>query len=219
MEKFRLSYDREIFIMDDKINSENQAAETSKFLDDLLDMAESVIYAVFIVLLLFTYVLRIATVEGSSMEPTLQNDDRLIVSDIFFDPKPRDIVIIQSEKAHLFADESETEVIETDGLNKRIVKRVIATEGQTVDIDFELGEVYIDGEKLYESYIAELTTRDEGAFDYPVTIPEGYLFVMGDNRMWSKDSRHPEVGLVKEDDVSGHVILRIAPFEKFGFIY
>ena len=130
-----------------------------------------------------------------------------------------DIIIIKSEKAHLFADESETEVIESDGLNKRIVKRVIATEGQTVDIDFELGDVYVDGEKIYESYIADLTTRDEGAFDYPITIPEGYLFVMGDNRMWSKDSRHPEVGLIKNEDVSGHVILRIAPFEKFGFIY
>ncbi|MGN0607275.1 MAG: signal peptidase I [Oscillospiraceae bacterium] len=205
--------------MDDKINSENKSAETSKFFDDLMDMAESVLYAVFIVLLLFTYVLRIATVEGSSMEPTLQNDDRLIVSDIFFTPKQKDIIIIKSEKAHLFADESETEVIESDGLNKRIVKRVIATEGQTVDIDFELGDVYVDGEKIYESYIADLTTRDEGAFDYPITIPEGYLFVMGDNRMWSKDSRHPEVGLIKNEDVSGHVILRIAPFEKFGFIY
>lgn len=205
--------------MDDKINSENKSAETSKFFDDLMDMAESVLYAVFIVLLLFTYVLRIATVEGSSMEPTLQNEDRLIVSDIFFTPKQKDIIIIKSEKAHLFADESETEVIESDGLNKRIVKRVIATEGQTVDIDFELGDVYVDGEKIYESYIADLTTRDEGAFDYPITIPEGYLFVMGDNRMWSKDSRHPEVGLIKNEDVSGHVILRIAPFEKFGFIY
>ena len=205
--------------MDDKINSENKSAETSKFFDDLMDMAESVLYAVFIVLLLFTYVLRIATVEGSSMEPTLQNDDRLIVSDIFFTPKQKDIIIIKSEKAHLFADESETEVIESDGLNKRIVKRVIATEGQMVDIDFELGDVYVDGEKIYESYIADLTTRDEGAFDYPITIPEGYLFVMGDNRMWSKDSRHPEVGLIKNEDVSGHVILRIAPFEKFGFIY
>ena len=205
--------------MDDKINSENKSAETSKFFDDLMDMAESVLYAVFIVLLLFTYVLRIATVEGSSMEPTLQNEDRLIVSDIFFTPKQKDIIIIKSEKAHLFADESETEIIESDGLNKRIVKRVIATEGQTVDIDFELGDVYVDGEKIYESYIADLTTRDEGAFDYPITIPEGYLFVMGDNRMWSKDSRHPEVGLIKNEDVSGHVILRIAPFEKFGFIY
>lgn len=202
-----------------KVAKSEKNEEKTNFIDDLFDMTESVIYAVFVVLLIFTYILRIATVDGTSMEPTLQNEDRLIVSDIFFTPKPRDIVIINSEKAHLFADDSETEVIETDGLNKRIVKRVIATEGQTVDIDFKLGEVYIDGEKIYESYIADLTTRNEGAFNYPIVIPEGYLFVMGDNRIWSKDSRHPSVGLVKEEDVSGHVLLRISPFEKFGFVY
>ncbi len=201
------------------MSSEKNTSDTQEFAEDLIDMAESVLYAVFIVLLMFTFVLKIATVDGSSMEPTLSEDDRLIVAELAYQPKCGDIVIINSNNSYLFSDESETEVVEGKGLGKRIVKRVIADEGQTVDIDFELGKVYIDGNQIYESYIADLTTKDEGAFEYPVTVPEGYVFVMGDNRLWSKDSRHPEIGFVKAEDVEGHVVLRISPFEKFGFIY
>jgi signal peptidase I len=200
-------------------SSELSDKENVSFIDDFADMAESVIYAVFLVLLVFTFLFRIATVEGSSMVPTLEENDRLVVSNIMYEPKQGDIVIINSEKAHLFSDSSQTEVIETEGLEKRIVKRVIATEGQKLDIDFELGIVYIDDVQIYESYIADLTTYDEKAFEYPITIPEGYIFVMGDNRLRSKDSRHPDIGLVSKDDVVGHVILRISPFEKFGFVY
>lgn len=201
------------------MSAEKHDAAKQSFLDDLADMAESVIYAVFLVLLIFTFLFRIATVEGTSMVPTLQEDDRLVVSNLLYKPEQGDIIIINSENSHLFADDSQTEVAEAPGLGKRIVKRIIAVEGQTVDIDFDLGIVYVDGNQIYESYIADLTTRNEGAFDYPITIPEGYMFVMGDNRLWSKDSRHPEVGLISNDDVMGHVILRISPFDNFGFVY
>lgn len=206
------------------MNSENNSAQldntaNTKFLDDLTDMIESVVYATFLVLLVFTFLFRIATVEGTSMEPTLQEGDRLIVSNLMYQPESGDIVIINSQNAHLFSDESETDVYKSAGLDKRIVKRVIAMEGQTVDIDFDLGIVYVDGIQVYENYIADLTTRDEGAFDYPITIPDGYMFVMGDNRLWSKDSRHPEVGLIDNNDIAGHVVLRISPFDKFGFVY
>ena len=201
------------------MSAEKHDAAKQSFFDDLADMAESVIYAVFLVLLIFTFLFRIATVEGTSMVPTLQEDDRLIVSNLLYKPEQGDIIIINSVNSHLFADDSQTEVTETPGLGKRIVKRIIAMEGQTVDIDFDLGIVYVDGNQIYESYIADLTTRNEGAFDYPITIPKGYMFVMGDNRLWSKDSRHPEVGLISNDDVMGHVILRISPFDNFGFVY
>lgn len=201
------------------MSSEKHGTAKQNFLDDLADMAESVIYAVFLVLLIFTFLFRIATVEGTSMVPTLQEDDRLIVSNLLYKPEQGDIIIINSVNSHLFTDDSQTEVTEAPGLGKRIVKRIIAMEGQTVDIDFDLGIVYVDGVQIYESYIADLTTRNEGAFDYPITIPDGYMFVMGDNRLWSKDSRHPEVGLISNDDVMGHVILRISPFDNFGFVY
>ena len=84
-----------------------------------------------------------------------------------------------------------------DGLDEVIVKRVIAVGGQTVDIDFSTGEVF------------------EGAFDYPITVEEGYYFCMGDNRQGSKDSRHPDVGLISRDDILGKVVLRLFPNTKF----
>lgn len=202
-----------------KESSQSSDSEKANIVDDFIDMAESVLYAVFLVLLIFTFLFRISVVEGSSMVPTLEENDRLIVSNIFYKPEQGDIITINCENAHLFSDSSQTEVIEAPGLNKRIVKRIIATGGQKIDIDFDLGIVYIDDVQIYESYIADLTTYDENAFEYPLTVPEGYLFVMGDNRLRSKDSRHPEVGLIKTDDIAGHVIFRISPFDKFGFIY
>lgn len=201
------------------MSSENNLSDNNDFLDDLTDMAESVIYAVFIVLLVFTFLFRIATVDGSSMEPTLSENDRLVVTNLGYQAETGDIVIIDSNDAYLFSDELQTELVKSSGLGKRIVKRIIACEGQTIDIDFKMGTVYIDGVQIYESYIADLTTMDEGAFEYPLTVPEGYVFVMGDNRLRSKDSRHPEIGLVNAEDIAGQVILRISPFERFGIIY
>lgn len=106
----------------------------------------------------------------------------------------------------------------TIGLEKRIVKRLIAQPGQTVDIDFSAGVVYVDGEALSEPYISAPTYIDNGALYYPFTVPEGYYFVLGDNRPVSMDSRHPDVGLVHERDVVGKVILRILPLNAFGTV-
>jgi len=91
--------------------------------------------------------------------------------------------------------------------------------GETLDIDFATGTVTIDGEVLEESYINNLTVNDEGAFTYPLTIPEGYYFVMGDNRQHSSDSRHPMVGLVSEEQIMGKAVFRFAPISNFGGIY
>lgn len=135
------------------------------------------------------------------MLPTLQDKDRLIVSYLFYTPKNGDIVIVNCDNP---------------ALDKVIVKRVIATAGQTVDIDFATGDVKVDGTQLKEDYIKDLTRLDEGGHNYPVTVPEGCIFVMGDNRMNSKDSRSPEVGFVPLDDVLGKVVLRVFPFTSIG---
>lgn len=185
-------------------------------LNDGLGIIELAISVVIVIIMIFTYVIRIADVDGRSMSPTLEDNDKLIVRSLFYTPKNGDVVVINNKSSNLISEEGK--VAEGEGLKKTIVKRVIATGGQIVDIDFESGTVKVDGNAIEEKYISEPTTRDEHAFEYPLSIPEGYIFVMGDNRNISMDSRHPQIGLVPEDRVVGHVIYRSYPFDKLGRI-
>ena len=122
--------------MDEKIEINNHELEDKKsFLDDVFDMIESVIFSVFIVVLIFTYLFRISTVDGLSMEPTLHNEDKLIISVLGYTPKNEDVVIIDSEAL------GEYDPVKDKKVNKKIVKRVVAVAGQKVDIDFETGRV------------------------------------------------------------------------------
>jgi len=150
------------------------------------------------------------------MVPTLEDGDRIIVSALGYTPENGDVVVIDGRSSYLLSEDGR--IVEKDGLGKSIVKRVIAKGGQTVDFNFETGEVFIDGKVQNEPYIKEITHRDEYAFDYPLEIPQGYVFVLGDNRNLSKDSRHPDVGLVSEEEIIGEAVMRIFPFGKFGGI-
>lgn len=181
---------------------------------ELLEWTETIVFAFFIVILLFTFILREAFVDGDSMNDTLSDGDKLIVSHLFYEPAQGDIVIINSGNGYIYGDNNELEAI--PGLNKPIVKRIIAMGGQEVDIDFDKGEVSVDGVVLDEPYIKELTQIDEGGHDYPVTVPQGYVFVMGDNRNNSTDSRSALVGFVPEDEILGKVVFRFLPFSGFG---
>lgn len=207
-------------------SSETATSKKTNFFEELCDMVESVLFSIFAVILIFTFLFKVASVVGTSMVPTLEQDDKLIVASAFYNnPKYGDIVIINAQDAHLLPDtngdgvrNNDDTVQLGDGLHKPIVKRVIATAGQTLDIDFDTGNVYIDGEVINESYINDLTDRDEGGFEYPITIPDGYVFVLGDNRGVSKDSRSYQVGLIPVEDIIGKVVFRISPIEKFGFV-
>lgn len=197
-------------------NNSTSAQKKVSFIDDVCDMAETVVISAFIVLLVFTFIVKIVTVDGTSMYPVLSDGDKLVISYIGYTPKVGDVVTIKSNYAITF--DSDGNLISDKGLEKNIVKRIIAVGGQTVDIDFSVGAVTIDGNIIYENYINESTTRNDGAFDYPITIPEGYVFVMGDNRAWSKDSRHPSIGLVPVENIYGKVFFRLYPFDTIGFI-
>jgi len=196
----------------------NDKTRKPKLIKDICEITETVIIAVFTVTLVFTFIFRMATVSGRSMENTLFPDDRIVSSTLFYKVECGDIVIINADNSVIF-DENNNLKYGT-GLGKQIVKRVIATGGQTVDIDFDKGTVSVDGNILNEEYITGLTHLDEGAFTgmYPITIPEGYCFVLGDNRGISKDSRSVEVGLIPEEKISGEVIMVISPFHRFGFV-
>ncbi|MBE6846570.1 MAG: signal peptidase I [Ruminococcus sp.] len=187
-------------------------ANVREAVGDVMDTCESVVVAMFVVLLIFTYLFSVAVVEGDSMLPTLQDADRLLLIN-FADPEPGDVVVLNSDSAYTF--DAAGQLREDGGLGKKIVKRLIAEANQTVDIDFAAGIVYVDGKPLAEPYTSTLTTRDEGAFTYPITVPEGYVFVLGDNRSVSKDSRHPDVGLIPEEDIVGKVWLRVYPLDDF----
>lgn len=172
-----------------------------------------VFYVFFVCFVIFNFIFPIAGVSGDSMLPTLKDGDKLLTSSLYT-PQRGDVVVIDNKTAALI-DESGN-VTEKSGLECMISKRIIAVGGDTVDFDFENGTVTVNGEVLDEGYINEPTTRDEGAFEYPLTIPQGYVFVLGDNRNISKDSRHGDIGLIPEDEISGKVIMKIYPFDSIG---
>lgn len=173
--------------MEEKKRTQGRTQENSSAFS-LLDWVQSLVYAVTVGILIFTFFLRPITVEGSSMKPTLYSGDEVLVSDLFYHPGAGDIVVLRQLRY------SETP----------LVKRVIALGGDTVDIDFDAGVVYVNGIAQQENYIAE-KTYDRENFEGPLTVPEGCVFVMGDNRNASTDSRSAAIGVVDERSIIGKV--------------
>ena len=163
---------------------------------DLYEWAQALVCSVLAVVLLFTFVIRLIGVDGHSMVPTLQDGDRLLVLNAMLDNDYEygDIVVLRKDTF----------------LEEPLVKRVIATEGQTVDIDFVSGAVYVDGELREEDYLNEPTYVEEGT-EFPLTVPEGSIFVMGDNRNHSSDSRSSDLGTVDTRYVIGKAVFLLFP--------
>lgn len=179
---------------------ENNISGTTEVKDEknkgsfLYETVSVFVTALVIIAVMFTFFFRFVGVDGESMVPTLNDSDWLLVSAVNTEIKQGDIVI--STQPNEF--------------NEPIVKRVIAKGGQTVDIDFSAGKVYVDGVELDEPYIAEPTHAMEGN-TFPMVVPEGKLFLMGDNRNDSTDSRSPMVGCVDERYILGVVKCRFMP--------
>ena len=179
----------------------NEERKSTPFQDELFDWAQNIAIILTVVVLIFTFAVRIIGVEGRSMEPTLHDGDWMLISDLFYEPEYGDIVVLRK----------------TQFMEQPIVKRVIATEGQTIDIDFNSGTVTVDGIKYNEPYINELTLQ---RFDmtFPQTVPEGCVFVMGDNRNHSSDSRMEKLGMVDKRYILGKLICRLLPISSFGAV-
>lgn len=172
----------------------------------VMEWVETIVMAVVLVAVAFTFVARVITVDGVSMEPTYYNGDRVLVTKLAGQARQGDVVIV------------------VGALEEPIIKRVVATEGQTVDFDPEMGEVTVDGQPLPGSVFG---TEDGITFvpdlpgmvmEFPQTVPEGCVFVLGDNRDNSTDSRFVTVGMVDQRNILGKVVFSLYPFSKIGFV-
>ncbi len=176
--------------------SEETVAKGKKSIRDgklnIFEVFQAIISALVVITILFTFAFRVVNVDGTSMKPTLQHNDKVVVSTVGYEPQRGDIVVISG----------------TDGLKEPIVKRIVAVGGDTVDINFTTGVVTVNGTE--EDYTDELTSQQ---FDiaFPITVPEGTVFVLGDNRGNSLDSRSTRVGCVDERLIVGKVLFRFFP--------
>lgn len=168
---------------------------------ELLGWIEAIVSAVIVVGLLVTFVGRPILVSGHSMENTLMNDERILITPLYTELKYNDIVVVRQ------ADDVP------------LVKRVIAKAGDVLDISWATGEVYRNGEVLDEPFIREqmrIPVYASQMIEFPVLVPEGHIFVMGDNRNNSSDSRLETIGMIDTQNVMGKAIFRIWPLDKFG---
>ena len=207
--------DCETVEVNDAKTCNGEKSPSGGFLAKAFDIVEMLTVSVVAVLLLFTFFVRLCQVDGNSMNKTLLNKERLLTTNLFYEPKQGDIVVFH---------------LSNDYYQQPLVKRVIATEGQTVKLNFNTGVLEVDGKVLDETYIFVdmgyyvqknefdryyIHPDENGDTVFEARVPEGHLFVMGDNRNHSTDSRSHLVGFVDKDCILGKAIVRISPFAVF----
>ena len=187
----------------EEIRKEREEPKSAK--QSFLLYLHDLVYMLAAIMIVFLLLFRIVIVSGSSMYQTLWNGDWLLVTSsvLYTEPKYGDIIVASKDSFNH---------------GEPIIKRVIAMEGQTVDIDFDAGIVYVDGIALEADYTYTLTTVQEG-ITFPITIADGCIFVMGDNRNGSKDSRHPDIGMIDTREVLGKAVFLVFPGTGEGWNY
>ncbi len=188
---------------DSKEEYEIDEEESISITSFVFEWANAFMVALIVVVLLLTFVFRQVTVSGTSMTDTLADGDRLIISSFMYTPQYGDIIVVSHGENY----------------SDPIIKRVIATEGQALSINYQTGDVSVDGVILDEKYIKGNTIPLKNPLDIPDKIPEGYVFVMGDNREGSLDSRSNDIGLIPVENIIGKAELRIFPISGFGSVY
>ena len=187
-------------------STENRIAKTpGNFVSGLMEWAEQLVFAIVALVIICTFFARIITVVGSSMEPNFYEQDKVLIVNTVFGVEQGDVVVIVNK------------------LDDPIIKRVIATEGQTVSFDEEKKAVLVDGEYVDDSRFGVengITTLYSSipVLDFPQEVPEGCVFVLGDNREVSNDSRYQDVGMVDERNILGKAVFFLFPFSKIGII-
>ncbi len=171
--------------------------KASKNRQEFFEWVDALVFCAVAIMIIFLFFFRLVTVQGVSMEPTFQDGDRLVIRSVAYTAERGDAVVLDSHT----------------GLGKPLVKRVVAVGGDVIDIDTTNGDVYINGELIDEPYIADNETVVYDV-EFPLTIEEGHVFVMGDNRDNSQDSRSSTVGQVDERGIMGKVVLRVFPFDR-----
>ena len=195
----------------DAANDGQEAKEGEKkkrpgaFGADLFAWLQALTFALVLLLVVFTFFGRLIGVNGHSMDPTLNHQDMLFLQSIAYEPKQGDVVVLHKD----FGD-----------IEYPIVKRVIAVGGQTVEINYNTSTVYVDGQPLDEPYILEPMVPPDGVYNQSTywEVPEGSIFVMGDNRNNSSDSRDSRLGPVDEDYVLGRAICTVLPFQHISLV-
>ncbi len=178
--------------------------EKGSLASDLFDWAEALVYALALLVVVCAFFVRLSGVQGTSMYPTLDNGDQLLLLSFGYnEPERGDIVVLMAD----------------DFMDQPLVKRVIGIGGDVIDMD-PSGTVTVNGEALYEPYINDLNGQDMylGDIQFPLTVPDGQVFVMGDNRNGSSDSRKAEVGTIPYEKIVGKAVFRLFPFNRMGRI-
>ncbi len=204
-----------------ELESETEVAENMEkkvsFTKELFEWLDIIITSIVAVVIIFTFFFRIVTIVGDSMTNTFYSGEKIIITNLFYEPEYGDVVVVSRNANNSAKDTAVTA--------EPIIKRVIAKDGQYVDIDFESGKVYVGHDlgnmvELNEPY-TRTPTNLKADVEFPVYVPEGYVFVLGDNRNDSKDSRFSEIGedgLINKKYILGKAVLRIFPFDRIGGI-
>ena len=181
---------------------EKELTFKEKFVVNFYEAMMSFVGAAIIILLMYTFCVKSVAVDGTSMLPTLNHGDRLVITAFCIEPEQGDIIVST----------------QPNDFGNAVIKRVIATENQIVDIDFSKGDVFVDGVKLDEPYINNATINSQGV-KFPLTVPENHIFVMGDNRQGSTDSRSEMIGFIREEYIFGVAKYKLYNYNKENKTY